>query len=58
MEDCANKNLIDEDEYPQTADLEQRCLRMLAHLWRAPDPAAAVGASTTGSSEGCMLAGL
>ena len=58
MQDCADKNLIDKDEYPQTADLEQRCLRLLAHLWRAPDPADAVGASTTGSSEGCMLAGL
>lgn len=58
MQDCADKNLIDKDEYPQTADLEQRCLRMLAHLWRAPDPLDVVGASTTGSSEGCMLAGL
>ena len=25
MEECAVKNLIDKDEYPQTADLEQRC---------------------------------
>jgi len=58
MEECADRNLIDKDEYPQTADLEQRCLRMLAHLWQAPDPAATVGTSTTGSSEGCMLAGL
>ncbi len=58
MEDCADKNLIDKDEYPQTADLEQRCLRILAHLWNAPDPRATIGASTTGSSEGCMLAGL
>ncbi|MFN9631174.1 MAG: glutamate decarboxylase [Cyanobacteriota bacterium] len=58
MQECATKNLIDKDEYPQTADLEQRCLRMLAHLWRADDPAEAIGASTTGSSEGCMLAGL
>ncbi|MFM7237766.1 MAG: glutamate decarboxylase [Cyanobium sp.] len=58
MEDCADKNLIDKDEYPQTADLEQRCLRILAHLWNAPDPRATVGASTTGSSEGCLLAGL
>lgn len=58
MEECAVKNLIDKDEYPQTADLEQRCLRILAQLWNAPDPAETVGASTTGSSEGCMLAGL
>jgi len=58
MEECADKNLIDKDEYPQTADLEHRCLRILAHLWHAPDPADTVGASTTGSSEGCILAGL
>jgi glutamate decarboxylase len=58
MQDCADKNLIDKDEYPQTADLEQRCLAILADLWQAPDPSDTVGASTTGSSEGCMLAGL
>jgi glutamate decarboxylase len=58
LEECADKNIIDKDEYPQTTDIEQRCLRMLADLWRAPDPADAVGTSTTGSSEGCLLAGL
>ncbi|MFN6338489.1 MAG: glutamate decarboxylase [Cyanobacteriota bacterium] len=58
MEECADKNLIDKDEYPQTTDLERRCLRMLADLWNAPDATDTVGASTTGSSEGCMLAGL
>ncbi len=56
--ECADKNIIDKDEYPQTTDLEQRCLRMLADLWHAPDATAAVGTSTTGSSEGCMLGGL
>ena len=58
MEECAEKNMIDKDEYPQTAELEERCLRMLAELWHAPDASAAVGTSTTGSSEGCMLGGL
>ncbi|MEI8251723.1 MAG: glutamate decarboxylase [Synechococcus sp. ELA057] len=58
MEECADKNIIDKDEYPQTAELEQRCLRILADLWNAPDPERAVGTSTTGSSEGCMLGGL
>ena len=58
MEECADKNIIDKDEYPQTAELEERCLRILADLWHAPDPLAAVGTSTTGSSEGCMLGGL
>ncbi|MFM7452472.1 MAG: glutamate decarboxylase [Cyanobium sp.] len=58
MEECADKNIIDKDEYPQTAELEERCLRILADLWHAPDPDAAVGTSTTGSSEACMLGGL
>jgi len=58
MEECADKNMIDKDEYPQTAELEMRCLRILANLWHAPDPERAVGTSTTGSSEGCMLGGL
>ena len=58
MEECADKNMIDKDEYPQTAELEQRCLRILADLWHAPDPEGAIGTSTTGSSEGCMLGGL
>ena len=58
MQDCAEKNMIDKDEYPQTAELEERCLRILAHLWHAPDPSQAVGTSTTGSSEGCMLGGM
>jgi len=31
---------------------------ILADLWNAPDPQAAVGCSTTGSSEACMLGGL
>jgi glutamate decarboxylase len=58
MAEALDKNMIDKDEYPRTADLENRCVRMLADLWHAPDPAAAIGCSTTGSSEACMLAGL
>jgi glutamate decarboxylase len=58
MAECADKNLIDKDEYPQTAELEGRCIRILADLWHASDIGAAIGCSTTGSSEACMLAGL
>ena len=58
MADTADKNIIDKDEYPLTAELEQRCVAMLAGLWNAPDPDAAMGCSTTGSSEACMLAGM
>ena len=34
MADCVDKNMIDKDEYPQTAELERRCVAMLADLWR------------------------
>ncbi|MGW3551121.1 glutamate decarboxylase [Streptomyces griseoincarnatus] len=58
MAECRDKNMIDKDEYPRTAELERRCVAMLADLWHVPDPSKAVGCSTTGSSEACMLAGL
>ncbi|MEW2128866.1 glutamate decarboxylase [Streptomyces sp. NPDC005435] len=58
MAECADKNMIDKDEYPRTAELERRCVAMLAELWNAPDPASVIGCSTTGSSEACMLAGM
>ncbi|MFF3661545.1 glutamate decarboxylase [Streptomyces olivochromogenes] len=58
MGECRDKNMIDKDEYPRTAELERRCVAILADLWNAPDPASAVGCSTTGSSEACMLAGM
>ncbi|WFB08159.1 glutamate decarboxylase [Streptomyces sp. LX-29] len=58
MAECRDKNMIDKDEYPRTAELERRCVAMLAHLWHAPDPETTVGCSTTGSSEACMLAGM
>lgn len=56
--EAVDKNMIDKDEYPQTAAIEGRCVRMLADLWHAPDPDTTIGVSTTGSSEACMLAGL
>ncbi|CAN5701672.1 glutamate decarboxylase [soil metagenome] len=59
MAECADKNMIDKDEYPQTAALEARCVNILARLWNADAGAAdATGCSTTGSSEAAMLAGL
>jgi len=58
MDLCLDKNMIDKDEYPQTAALEARCVHMLADLWHAPDAASTVGCSTTGSSEAAMLGGL
>ncbi len=58
MAECSAKNMIDKDEYPQTAELERRCVNILADLWNAPDEGGATGCSTTGSSEACMLGGL
>jgi glutamate decarboxylase len=58
MDESVDKNVIDKDEYPQTAELERRCVHMLAGLWHAPGRHAGVGCSTTGSSEAAMLAGL
>jgi len=58
MVETFDKNMIDKDEYPQTAELELRCVNMLARLWHAPAADQAVGCSTTGSSEACMLGGL
>src|SRR5215470_10910615 len=37
MADCFDKNMIDKDEYPQTAELERRCVNILGTLWHAPD---------------------
>ncbi len=53
-----DKNMIDKDEYPQTADIEARCVAMLADLWNSPDPRGTLGCSTVGSSEAAMLGGL
>ncbi|MDJ0111598.1 pyridoxal-dependent decarboxylase, partial [Rhodococcus erythropolis] len=53
-----DKNMIDKDEYPQTAAIETYCWRILADLWHSPSPKDAIGTSTIGSSEACMLGGL
>src|SRR5580704_14033693 len=58
MQECLDKNLVDRDEYPQMAELESRCVHMLADLWNSPDALNTLGCSTTGSSEAAMLGGL
>lgn len=63
MAETFDKNMIDKDEYPATAAIEQRCVCMVADLFHAEDlrdddPYSAVGVSTIGSSEAVMLAGL
>jgi glutamate decarboxylase len=58
MAETFDKNLVDKDEYPQTAEIERRCVNILAKLWNAPERHEAIGSSTIGSSEACMLAGM
>ena len=58
MDACIVKNMIDKDEYPQTAEIESRCVHILADLWNSPESATTLGCSTTGSSEAAMLGGL
>ena len=58
MTECFDKNMIDKDEYPQTAELEMRCVNILSRLWNAPQASEATGCSTIGSSEAAMLGGL
>lgn len=58
MKQGSVKNLIDKELYPESAKIEQNCIRMLADLWHAPDANEAIGTSTVGSSEAAMLGGL
>ncbi|MDX6638212.1 MAG: glutamate decarboxylase, partial [Solirubrobacterales bacterium] len=51
-----HRNFIDHAEYPRTAEIERRCVDMLADLYNAPGET--MGARCQGSSEAIMLAGL
>jgi glutamate decarboxylase len=50
------KNLIDQDEYPQTTEIHERVVSMIGRLFHAPAGATPTGAATVGSSEAIMLA--
>jgi glutamate decarboxylase len=58
MAHTADKNMIDKDEYPQTAEIESRCVNIISDLWHSPDDETPTGCSTTGSSEAVMLGAL
>src|SRR4029078_3694308 len=58
MAECFDKNMIDKDEYPQTAELEMRCVNMLSKLWHGPETQKETGCSTDGWSEAARLGGL
>ena len=52
------KNYIDQDEYPQTTQIQNYCVNMLARLFHASEQEKSVGTGTVGSSEAIHLAGL
>ncbi|KAJ7079924.1 glutamate decarboxylase, partial [Mycena crocata] len=53
-----NKNQVDQDEYPASTIIHNRCISMLADSWKAPKEGKVIGTSTAGSSEAIMLGGL
>ena len=53
-----NKNFVNQEEYPQTTEIQSRCVNILARLFGAPLHHTSVGTSTIGSSEAIHLAGL
>ena len=53
--DTLNKNLVDQDEYPQTGKIQERVINMLARLYHAPESKEYIGTATIGSSEAIML---
>ncbi len=58
MTESLNVNSIDQDEYPQTTEIQNRCVSILADLFHADDAEHAMGTATVGSSEAIHLAGL
>eukprot|EP00742_Colponemidia_sp_Colp-10_P011466 GILJ01012742.1.p1 GENE.GILJ01012742.1~~GILJ01012742.1.p1 ORF type:complete len:544 (-),score=73.36 GILJ01012742.1:93-1724(-) len=58
MQENRNKNFADMNCYPQTWELQNRCISMLAKLWNIPEDCEAVGTATIGSSEAFMLSAL
>jgi glutamate decarboxylase len=58
MSETFDKNMIDKDEYPKTAEIELRCVNILSRLWNAPADETTTGCSTIGSSEAAMLGGM
>ncbi|KAK7031265.1 glutamate decarboxylase gad1 [Paramarasmius palmivorus] len=53
-----NKNQVDLDEYPAATNIHNRCISMIASLWKAPSTEKVIGTSTAGSSEAILLGGL
>ena len=57
MAECFDKNMIDKDEYPQTAELEVRCVNILAACGTRPTPTRRPGARRRGRAKRRCSAG-
>ncbi len=55
IQESIAKNYVDNDEYPQTEKIQDRCVNMLARLFNAPPGSKSIGTSAIGSSEAIML---
>ena len=53
-----HRNFIDHAEYPRTAEIAKRCVRMLHDLYHGPGEPDAPGTACAGSSEAVMLGAL
>jgi glutamate decarboxylase len=58
IEENLHRNWIDHAEYPRTAEIANRCVRMLHHLFHGDECPEVPGTATAGSSEAVMLGAL
>lgn len=58
MLETLGKNAVDQDEYPQTLEIQHRCVNIISRLFNAPEEEEGIGCATVGSSEAIHLAGL
>lgn len=58
ISETLNKNYVDQDEYPQTTEIQNRCVNMLSRLFHVPSSHTSIGTATVGSSEAIHLCGL
>lgn len=58
IQDSLHKNYIDHAEYPRTAEISKRCVRMMHGLFNGPEGQDSPGTACAGSSEAVMLGAL
>ena len=58
IEENLHRNYIDHAEYPRTAKISRRCVRMIHDLFNGPEGQESPGTACAGSSEAVMLGAL